>query len=505
MHILTLVFFKAVNGGLHENVKASIKASLKAGHNCTLVCKAGRFSSEMQMLGVNLINIDFEKTSFSKTIEVIKNFNHLSPVDVIHSHPFASREIGVIVAKLLALPIVTTVHGRYLDGIPETSYDYDKIITVSDGIGDYLLDNGLLEPEKLFTSPNTPDDFLFFSEESSLDEKKNYVTVALVSRLDADKQFVLDTFIQAVKHASRMYPEKVHWIIVGQGDQEASLRDKMNQSSGKNSFEFLGWLEGNGLRAAYTNADIAIVPGRCALEAMSCGIASIGLGSKGYTGIIGPQNWQKGVYSNFGGLGNMQESYEVGAIEKDFDELMHSKEMRAALGEFGKKIVKAFFDQTKVNKEMLDLYEIVLHDSRLKSKSAMKESDFLILQIDSLIASVASDSQVQLEVVSKGQQKLQYAWYVSFGGEVTEKHLYTDSSKITVSLRSLGSYCFYCYLKNETGEKLSFIHSTCVVDTNGIQKLKTNFTEPKVITSKRLEIEKNHNPGAAVKKLNFSL
>ncbi len=505
MHILTLVYFKASHGGLHENVITSINASLSAGHKCTVVAKRGQFLEKALELGANVISVDFEKASYYKTIQQIKKLNELSRIDIIHSHPFASRDLGALVSKLLGLPIVTTVHGRYLDGIPENSRDYEKIITVSDGIGDYLIENGLLEPEKLYTSPNTPNNFIFFPKESFSNDEKSKVTVALVSRLDRDKQFVLDTFIKAVEHASRIYPEKVHWIIVGQGDQEASLKDNMCKSSGTNSFEFLGWLEGDALRRAYTSSDIAIVPGRCALEAMSCGVVSIGLGSKGYTGIIGPRNWQKGVYSNFGGLGNMQESYEIGAVEKDFDKLMHSKETRTQLGEFGLKLVKAFFDQKKVNEELLSLYDIVWQESKVQTKPIRQESEFLALQIDSINASNKSNNQVLLKVISTGQQKLQFAWYVSFEGEVIEKHLYTDSNEITISLSSLGNYRFYCYLKNEAGEKLSFIHSTCVFDTNGVQELVTNFIEPEITTSERLKVGKKLERAAVLQKLNFNL
>ena len=72
MHILTLVYFKASHGGLHENVITSINASLDAGHECTVVAKRGQFSEKVIELGANVINVDFEKASYYKTIQQIK-------------------------------------------------------------------------------------------------------------------------------------------------------------------------------------------------------------------------------------------------------------------------------------------------------------------------------------------------------------------------------------------------------------------------------------------------
>ena len=505
MHILTLVYFKAKNGGLHENVKASVKASLEAGHKCTVVCKPGPFSAAMLRLGANVIHADFSKACFRKVIREIKKLHDYQPIDIIHSHPFASREIGVLSSQIMGVPIVTSVHGRYLDGIPDSSQNYDKIITVSDGIGHYLIENGLSEPQKLFTSPNTPDSSLFRVKNKLDSGRSEKVRVALVSRLDSDKQFVLDTFMKVVEHAAKVYPAKIVWDIVGEGGQASSLKSQLEKLSGSNEYYFWGWLEGDDLYRAYSGADIAIVPGRCALEAMSCGTAVISLGSKGYSGVIGPRNWQSGVYSNFGGLGYMEETYDLGSIEEDFDLLMRSSGLRSLYGYFGSQLIDAFFNQTKVNKELLNLYAIVSLDEKMRQRPRVSEKQFLALQVITLVASRKGNKEVFLKVESSGEQELTYAWYVLHNGVVVQKILYEPKDEITISLEEDGEYEFHSYIKNKEDEKLSFVHSTCVITGKKIHNLRVETSEPQLtIANKNGSVKCLKNTGVS-EKLNFNL
>lgn len=481
MHILITVFFRAPQGGLHENILSTIRMLLSSEHTVSVVCKPGPFAENLKKLGVGTIETNYSVATFSSVIDSISELHSHTPITLIHSHPFASRTVAVMASKMLGLPLVLTVHGRYLDGIPTTSGDYEKVITVSDGIGHYLIKSGLKEPEKLFTSPNTPDQSVFkpLKPGSQPIVESSKITVALVSRLDADKQFVLDVFCEAVVHGAKSKAD-IHWLIVGEGDRKDALREKIEKTCNHNTYEFTGWLTGTELRDAYLRADIAIVPGRCALEAMSCGIATIGLGSKGYTGLIGPDNWQQGVYSNFGGLGDMQQSYVKGSVEQDLDRLLASPSVRESYGQFGQEVVALFFDETKVGEELLSLYKLVYQSWLIKPKQRGNRSRFLELQVKSASAKRAADDQIELECLCSDPDELSFAWYVRCNNEVIQKHMYSSSPRFLVTLEADGSYSFQCYVKNQKGEKVSFYVAQCEVRNHKVIDLFTHQMTPKL-------------------------
>lgn len=374
VHVVIPVFFKASHGRLHENVLATARFLVNYGHKATIVCPAGSFSDSLADYGVGVIRTDY--TDLDATINEALKLHAAEPVDLVHAHPFASRKFGLALAEQLDVPLVLTFHGKYTDDLPSYIDKVSAVLTVSSGVRDYLLGEKAKNPEKFQVVPNVPDTNFFqplLDKPKSNEEK---LKVALVSRLDKDKDFILDVFVDAVEYAAKHYSGKLIWAVVGDGTQTESFRSRLEAVRGGNAIEFRGWLEGEALRSAYQTSDFVFAPGRCASEAMSCGVPAIAVGSKSYCGLVSSNTWQQGVYSNFGGVGNQHKDYKPEMVHRDLDKLLSSESYRAGLGAFGIKIIQQFFDAQKVHEKLLGIYRLaILSHSLGKGGSFSEASD----------------------------------------------------------------------------------------------------------------------------------
>jgi glycosyltransferase involved in cell wall biosynthesis len=472
VHILISVFFNSPHGGLHENIWSTTKSLVETNNKVTVICKPGEFANKLKLEGVGVIETCFATVDFNSIISTIEQLNNIHPISLIHSHPFSSRKVSVIASKLLGIPLITTVHGAYVDEIPETSDSYQKIVVVSKGIGTFLESNGLKESEKIFVSPNSPPKHLIMEKGAQIVNNSDRLIISLVSRLDIDKSFILDVFIDAVKYVETATKQSIHWLIVGDGSGKKDLTNKMGEICKRSTFEFTGWLEGERLHSTYRKSDVVIAPGRCALEAMACARATIALGSKGYVGLISAENWQQGVYSNFGGLGQKSETYREGLIERDLDALLSSPQARKDSGRLGFKVIELFYNECNINNELINLFKLVSDVGLIKPPVKARKCDFLELYVTGSNV-VAANNKIKLSCDCKDGETLEYAWYILLNGSVIEKISYSERSDVEISLSEPGDYKFRCYIRNNEGKKISFLLGSCCFYNHNTNKIST--------------------------------
>lgn len=407
LNILVLVFYKAEQGGLHDNVESTIRYLLQAGHCVSLVCKSGPFADKMTALGVKVIATDFAPYNFYSVTQQVISAHREEPFHIIHAHPFASRKIGQYLARELALPFFVTMHGKYTDDINNFIDDVTGVFTVSDGIRQHLVNE--LEgsaAQKFYTMPNGVNTNLYkpinaTAVNSGVD---NVITIALVTRLDADKQFIIDIFFQALAVKAQCADQTMQWRVIGDGTLKEVVQQQTEQMVGQENITFTGWLSGDALSAEYQRADIVIAPGRCALEAMACGKPVIAIGSKGYVGLIDKGRWQQGVYTNFGGVGNKAADYQAGAIEADLVSLLQNAEYRKSLGQFSAGLVKLFYNEDTINTQIEKLYQLACQfdysgeprDALLEMSDLLSENKHLLDELEEKLLQTTKDSAGKL-------------------------------------------------------------------------------------------------------------
>ncbi|MFC3420059.1 glycosyltransferase family 4 protein [Salinicoccus hispanicus] len=363
MKLLYIVYFNAPMGGLHENVFASALYMKKQKCEVHVVLKPGLLQKRMESQGINTIPTDF--SSPEDTVALIEDTDVY--FDLIHFHPGPSKHSALMYGRKHNVPIIETYHGMWHDELRKHIDQLNAVITVSEGIKANLQSKVKKHHEKYYVMPNGYDRKLF-KRPKFYNRSSSELNIGLITRFDQDKQFIIDIMLLAVNHIGHKKNMKLNIHIVGDGtfkDDFINLCKQFLQNS-QHQVEFKGWLVDKQLKKAYLDCDIIIAPGRSAIEGMACGKPVIAVGSKNYIGLINHDNWQSGVHNNFGGAGYKFKNYQVGSIESDLDYLFDYPERIRSVGEFSYKIASQFFDAEAINRNLFNIYRIVLQEDALR-------------------------------------------------------------------------------------------------------------------------------------------
>lgn len=368
MNILIPVFFNAPLGGLQDHVQAIARALRDSNHRPVVACKPGPYSTRLQADHIQVL-----ETSFTDLEADIAACCAQGPFDLVHAHPFASRRLGLETARELGVPFIVTFHGTYLDSLSAWSEDVDCAIAVSGSIRDFLIRSKSIEPERISVIPNGVDTSVFQPKVERGRKRNALPLVLFASRLDSDKQFIIDLVLEAWNEIIDSGRFDHSWLVVGDGSERPVLErlaHQVNDAAGRDMVNFFGWAESIELPQLMQGSDLVIAPGRSALEAMACGIATIALGSKGYVGLIEPSNVMHGVYGNFGGHGNRDRGSANGRLYGDIRRALQDPAGSAELGNIGLHTVETFFDQQNLNEHLLRLYSLCSHLSPRHRKTS---------------------------------------------------------------------------------------------------------------------------------------
>lgn len=352
MNILLPVFFHSAMGGLHRHILSSVKVLIREGHEVTVICKPGPFAEEVEALGGQVIRTDYTNEDVTRVIHAVRT----QSFDVVYAHPFDSRQIGLAVAETNGIPFVLVIHGMYHDEIEQYHASVSRVIAVSERIATHLVEHCPAIESKLTVIPNGVDD-AFVPDTTSVSSER--VTGLFTSRLDADKLFILDVFLDALED-ERIKSLPIDWLIVGDGTQREKYASRYEEAlEGTNqTMDWLGWVEQDDLPEVMRRADFVIAPGRSALEGMAVGKPTIAVGSKSYQGLVTPSTWQDIASTNFGGIGTKYDGYTSGRIGDAILELM-DETTRRELARFSAALVDEHFRDEVAQRLLLDLLEEV--------------------------------------------------------------------------------------------------------------------------------------------------
>ena len=370
MRVLIPVYFNAPLGGVQSYVRAQANALLRAGHACRIMCKPGPFSDGLRRAGIDTIETTFQDV----TASVVRACDS-GRYGLVHAHPFQSLAVGKQVAARQRVPLVCTFHGTALDALPAYADSVDLCITVSAAIRDLIVDEQILPASRVLVIPNGVDTEVFNPAAADLDALRSSVRslgklevladdrrVLFVSRLDADKRFILDVVMETWEEMQRTRAFDIMWWVAGDGSLLSEMEQaatELSRAAGRELVHFLGWQHECTLAALYNNCHLAIAPGRSALESMACARPVIAIGSKGYIGLIDDERALEGVYGNFGGLGRKHQDYRPGSMFEAIDSVIYDDYELERLGKLSLSVVNAFHRQKDLDAVLLRHYEIL--------------------------------------------------------------------------------------------------------------------------------------------------
>ena len=344
LKVCIAVFFRAPHGGLQENVKATALNLVRDGHDVAVFCPAGPFQAILR-------GHDVEVFDLAELEGVQDGF------DIVHAHPGESRVLGYRAAARLKVPFFVTYHGRWIDRVASYHRDCHKILVVSPAVRDAVLAAAPSSGERIVVVPNAVDLGKVRSASAPcVPLRAGRLRIAVASRFDADKAPLIRLLTKLWERQEVCNAHHISWDIAGAGTELEEMKRACERSFGGTApVCFHGWLHEPALSELVDSADVAIAPGRSALEAMARGKPVVATGSAGCFGLVTEDRFESAAYCNFGGYGLSAEAIP-GAVFDELDALANNVPMRAELGDRSSAFVRSRFDLKAHHRRLEELY-----------------------------------------------------------------------------------------------------------------------------------------------------
>ena len=195
--------------------------------------------------------------------------------------------------QITGIPYWTVAHGVEAWNIQRPALknalkNADKILAVSNYTRDRLLKEQNIEPKKVVVLPNTVDTNRF-----QIANKPTYLlnryhlkphqpVILTVNRLCSTESYKsYDQVVQALPAVRKVIPD-IHYIIVGKGDDQPRLEQKISDMKLQDCITLAGFVPDENLGDYYNLCDVFAMPSKLEgfgivyLEAMACGKPTIG-------------------------------------------------------------------------------------------------------------------------------------------------------------------------------------------------------------------------------------
>lgn len=299
---LVTMFNIAAWGGLHENVWYSCTGLAARGWDVTVACRAGQLVDRLRADGIGVHVVENWQDTVRDADELGRR-----RWDVVHSHPFLSRELALEVARRAGAPLVATFHGNYDDKLASWRQHASALVAVSRAHAAMLASIEGFDVDRVVVLPNAVRDVVLEEPAPSAATKLAgaAVRVVVASRLDRDKRSLLDC-VEAVTDVARDTPGRP-WVVevLGDGGHRGDLSTFLDEQAAKAphlQLQFEGWVDSEEVPRRLRSATFAVASGRGAAQALAVGTPVVAFGSQGVYGLQHGSNLDNGLWGNFGGF-----------------------------------------------------------------------------------------------------------------------------------------------------------------------------------------------------------
>lgn len=352
--VLIPVFFNAPLGGLQENVRSQALGLRDRGFEPMVVCRAGPFADSIEAAAVGVLRSEFD----SPTSDATRVLDEFVP-DLVHCHPFKSRVLGLRVAEIVGCPAICTIHGLYHADIARWIERVVQVVAVSEGVRDYLVDRVPAVRAKTVVIPNGVNTDRFAPHQET--PAHTGIVILVAGRFDVDTPLLVELLIDTWTRQREDREYGVRWEIAGHGalfGELSASANRLNEDSGECVVNLHGWLDQDALAALHERVDLAVAPGRNALESMASGVPTITVGQKAYYG----PNWRAGTDGMAWNWGHVHDrGFEPGDLYRDIKEALDlAPQQRREIGGASRQFVEAFHAQRHVDDLLAATYRMHL-------------------------------------------------------------------------------------------------------------------------------------------------
>ena len=307
----------------------------------------------------------FSNWSYRKSIHpVLEKIIQQYQCQLIHAHTELAAVAAVDMGRKLQIPTVTTLHGistepKFYSGkTRKIYYDYalkntDRLILVGDPLVNFF--NKIIGKNDHF---RVVANGFRFSAENKQDIKKvwdkNFFHFISVSNLQKGKGIDINLF--ALAELRKKGIANWSYKIVGEGEERARLEKLARKLNLNHAVKFIGACAHNEVYAHLAQSDIFILPsyreafGIAYLEAMSCGLLTLGVEGQGAQAFI-----------EHGKTGLLVPAQNIAKLAAMLEESIQSRDNMHLIAEAGKAYVHHYFTWPQHARNLVKVYEEVIN------------------------------------------------------------------------------------------------------------------------------------------------
>ena len=252
------------------------------------------FTARLRALGCLVYITTIQDDPSWSAIEFVTAIIHRHQIDLIHAHLLNAHTLAAIAGKLSGRPVVATIHsmGLWAQELSVARIAESHLITVCQQAYAQAFSAGV-PADRLCLIANGVDIERFQPEgrgsgfREQIGIPNNAPLVGFVGRLAHEKG--PDKFVLAAQNVCALH-ESVHFVIVGEGPEEADLKASIQSSGLSDRIHLAGaWLA---TEKVYAALDLLAQTSRSEamplvlLEAMACGLPVIALAVGGVSSIV---------------------------------------------------------------------------------------------------------------------------------------------------------------------------------------------------------------------------
>ncbi len=380
---ILLVTDKMNRGETEGHLLPLVSSLMQVGYFVAVASSGGQLTSELERRGILHLTAPLDKPSRwhrKRAAAILKRAIRRYGFSILHAQSEAAARVCRMAAKSGlfhqkgvgkqgdALRFVTTLY-KMPEKIAADRLG-ERVLTVSEDIRNCLIKTCGIRYERIALTINGIDTDRY-DKKARLDlfqkEKVRRWEITHISRLDKDS--ALTAFLLVAILPKLLKRHDIHLTIVGDGElfKELFKRASRVVALFGDCITMVGAVKDD--LCYLRGADLAIGISRPALEAMSCGVATILSGNDGYLGLYEEKKLARAARSDFCCLG--EDKPNESRLMHDIEALLEDDERRLRAGEAGRAAVEADYSLQKMTEDHVAFYDSLYPLKRKPYNSAV--------------------------------------------------------------------------------------------------------------------------------------
>ena len=292
---ILLITDRLARGGAETHIVSLYRELILRDHSVLVVSCGGELSNE-----VDHVTVDLSSHSPKKIISgyfALRSLILREDFDVIHAHARLPALIASFIARRYKIPLVTTVHARFvLGGVRRALSVWGfRSVAVSEDLRFYLTRNYSVPCENITVIENGID----FSQYKHKDKEDTRIRLLFLSRLDRDCSLCAELLCDIALRLFECY-KSIEIIIGGGGECLEDISRRALAINSQVGFELVCVAgEVCDVPKFLSQGDAFVGVSRCALEAVASSLPVIIAGNEGFFGRLTEDNFEAARATNF--------------------------------------------------------------------------------------------------------------------------------------------------------------------------------------------------------------